>query len=364
MRTSRRKFVIMACISIFLTLFLNGCGEDDPVSSDDNEEGSCTVIFDQHPDQLQGAGWNLNGVVNRSGSGDTTLTGIPAGGYISTWNAVTGYSTPPPDTFKLSPDDTAILSGIYEEELILKSSLMINELFFCGSDASSFYFYDQFCELYNGSSDTLYLDGMIITRQRPVEADVEDPPLDYVRAIFAYQFPGTPVTGREYPIAPGEIVVIAADAMDHTENSENSVDLSNADWETYNFEKYDFDNPEVPNLIALNPQRGTDWMVNLSHDAVVLATGENWALEEYVNSSGYVSTQIVIPLDDVIDGVEYSTSLDVKYLTVRVDQGFAGMGISKYSGYSTERRALGLDSNNSTFDFVNTGPTPGYSHVE
>lgn len=88
-------------------------------------------------------------------------------------------------------EDTVVIS------LIRSSDLMINEIYFCGSDASSFYFYGQFCELCNASSDTMYLDGMIITRQRPVEADVEDPPLDYVRAVYAYQFPGTPVTGRD-----------------------------------------------------------------------------------------------------------------------------------------------------------------------
>ncbi len=63
-------------------------------------------------------------------------------------------------------EDTVVIS------LIRSSDLMINEIYFCGSDASSFYFYGQFCELYNASADTMYLDGMIITRQRPVESDV------------------------------------------------------------------------------------------------------------------------------------------------------------------------------------------------
>lgn len=257
-------------------------------------------------------------------------------------------------------EDTVIIS------LIRSSDLMINEIYFCGSDASSFYFYGQFCELYNASSDTMYLDGMIITRQRPVEADVEDPPLDYVRAIYAYQFPGTPVTGREYPIAPGEIVVIAGDALDHTRWAENSVDLSDADWETFNPQKYDYDNPEVPNLLSINPDMGPDWMINLAHDAVVLATGENWRIEDYVQSSGTTSQQIIIPLDDVIDGVEYSSEADrTKNLTRRVDAGFAGIGVVKYSGQSAERRELGLDTNDSTFDFVKISrPTPGDSHAK
>jgi hypothetical protein len=39
------------------------------------------------------------------------------------------------------------------------------------------------------------------------------------------------------------------------------------------------------------------------------------------------------------------------------------MGMVKYSGYSTERRELGLDTNDSTFDFMNlVHPTPGFFH--
>lgn len=257
-----------------------------------------------------------------------------------------------------SVKDTVLLS------LIKSSDLMINEIFYCGSENSSFYFYGQYCELYNASADTMYLDGMIITRQRPVEADIEDPPPDYVRAIYAYQFPGTPVTGKEYPIAPGEIILIAADAMDHTMWAERSVDLSGADWETYNAQKYDYDNPDVPNLSSVNPDRGPDWLISLAHDGVVLATGENWYLEDYVNSAGYPAVQIIIPLDDVIDGVEYSSSSEyTKELTRRIDAGFAGLGTSKYSAMSTERIELGLDTNDSTFDFITMErPTPGYHY--
>jgi len=366
MKTLRKNIINIFTIIIIIISYC-GCGEDDkmityPENNDSKE--SCTISFDQFPDYLPGAGWNLVGKINASGAGDSILTQIPAGNYISYWDTVFGYRTPPSDTINLSIGDTAAIAGIYEKEVIYENSLKINELFFCGSDTSSYYFYGQYCELYNGSSDTLYLDGMILTRQRSVEADVENSPLNYVRAIYAYQFPGTPVTGKEYPIAPGEIIVIASDAMDHTMWSKNSVDLSNAHWETYNPQKADYDNPYVPNLIPINPDIGPDWMLNLSHDAVVLATGENWFLENYVNSSGNGSVQIIIRLDEVIDGVEFSSSLDIKYLTVRVDEGFAGSGISKYSGISIERREPGLDTDNSTFDFTNVEPTPGYSHAD
>jgi len=238
--------------------------------------------------------------------------------------------------------------------------LKINEVFFAGSDYSKFYFYDQFVELYNTSEDTLYLDGCIITRNFASSLeDIED--IDYVRAIYAFQFPGTPVTGREYPIYPGQHVVVAADAIDHSLYATNGVDLSAADWEFFNPLGSDFDNPAVPNVVSIHPTSTADFMINLAHNAVVLATGEDYWFETYTSGSG-TKVRVAIPLFTVLDGVEYSYSPDVtKELTARVDAGLAGIGIAKYSAQSTERVTAGQDSNNSTYDFHTiTTPTPGY----
>lgn len=52
-----------------------------------------------------------------------------------------------------------------------------------------------------------------------------------------------------------------------------------------------------------------------------------------------------------------------KEMMVRIGAGFASIGILRYSGYSAERRELGLDTNDSTFDIMNlVHPTPGYLH--
>ena len=86
-----------------------------------------------------------------------------------------------------------------------------------------------------------------------------------------------------------------------------------------------------------------------------LPRGSHWhdgSLREYVH----------IPLWTIIDGVEYASNPDVeRYLTMRIDTGLAGIGMARYSGRSVQRRFPGLDSNNSSFDFVMTDrPTPGY----
>ena len=251
------------------------------------------------------------------------------------------------------------------------NALMINEIYYCGSDRGKFYFYDQYVELYNASDDTLYLDGCILTRNFPTVTIGEDgiadnEKIDHVRAIYAFQFPGTPVTGREYPIYPRQYVVVAGDAVDHSLYAADAYDLSGADWEFFNPLGNDYDVPGVPNVTSIHPTSTIDFLINLSANAVVLTTGEEWEAEDYINSSGYPRVRVIMPLHTVIDGVEYSANpKTVKELTVRVDAGYAGIGCAKYSGQSVERREVGVDTNNSTFDFVLIPRgTPGWHHVE
>jgi|WetSurMetagenome_2_1015567.scaffolds.fasta_scaffold202111_2 hypothetical protein len=248
-------------------------------------------------------------------------------------------------------------------KVVSVSNLMISEIFFAGSCSSSFYFYDQYVELYNAAADTLFLDNIIVTRQ----AQVKDPEMetkDYVSAIYAFQLKGT---GRQYPIAPGEYVVIAADAVNHRQFCVNSPDLSLANpdlqhgpgepyklYETFNAIGNDYDVPGVPNFESIMPGKTTDFLINLAHNGVVIAEGGNYPIDE--------NNQLRIPIAKVIDGVEYNSNpVYSKEMTVRVDAGFAGIDVLRYSGQSTERREPGLDTNNSTFDFILIPhPTPGY----
>jgi len=261
------------------------------------------------------------------------------------------------------PGPGTVVDTIFVDAVIV-NALMINEIYYCGGDYSKFYFYDQFVELYNSSQDTLYLDGCILTRNYPTDReDIED--IDYVRAIYAFQFPGAAVTGREHPIFPGQYIVVAADAIDHSLYA-RAIDLSDADWEFFNPLGSDYDVPGVPNVTSIHPESGSDCMINLSHNAVVFATGEEYGYETYINDAGYERIRVTLPLYTVIDGVEYATNSDAtKELTVRVDAGFAGLGCTKYSMQSTERREIGMDVNNSTFDFILLpSPTNGWSYLE
>ena len=124
-----------------------------------------------------------------------------------------------------------------------------------------------YLEVYNNSDSTVYLDGMLLGASSgfPDENVGGNPRCEQYAAIrnaddalgvtgVLYRFPGS---GRDHPIAAGQAVVIAEDAVDHRAFSPHGVDLSRADFETIG-DTRDIDNPAVPNLERLQGTAGLD----------------------------------------------------------------------------------------------------------
>jgi hypothetical protein len=112
-----------------------------------------------------------------------------------------------------------------------------------------------FLELFNNADTTVYLDGLIVARGLSYGFDYPNFPCSF-EAVFAndpqgiwarevQQFPGR---GRDYPVPPGGIVVVAVDAIDHSKIVSVGLDLSHADFEFWGGPG-DVDNPAVPNMI-------------------------------------------------------------------------------------------------------------------
>jgi hypothetical protein len=298
--------------------------------------------------------------------GVVLFSGLPLGEYTLTVQKTVPIVDPKGDEDSITVRGNKIVSlfepavtDTVKAKLASKSALVINEIYYAGPKNNAYYFYDQFVELYNSADTTVYLDGLILCRGRGYHNPKMDS-LDYVQVIYVYQFPGVPKTGRDYPVAPHQFVVIAQDAIDHSQFIKTALDLSNADWEFYNPYYSEIDNP-APNVVNAIPDNSTDFMINLVHDFVILADGSDYYPGE-VSEYGYQYYHV--PIRTVLDGVEYSANPNkLKELTNQVDAGFAGVGISKYSGKSTERRRPGFDTNNSSLDFIVLDhPTPGYSH--
>lgn len=84
----------------------------------DNCGQTGTILINQAPDDLSGAGWTLTGPRNQNGSGYKVLNDIPCGEYTLTWKDVEGYYTPESSTQTLNADESIAFSGVYiaEEE--------------------------------------------------------------------------------------------------------------------------------------------------------------------------------------------------------------------------------------------------------
>ncbi len=116
------------------------------------------------------------------------------------------------------------------------------------------YGFGGYFELYNNGDTTVYLDGMLVGEAITApfklnfatcqdEDRLKYDPL-FLWAEQIYRFPGS---GREHPVIPGGVVVLATDGIDHRPIIANGLDLSHADFEFIGFN--DVDNPAVPNMI-------------------------------------------------------------------------------------------------------------------
>ncbi len=249
-------------------------------------------------------------------------------------------------SLSIIPNDHYYYEDTIEMEIPeAQKGLKINEIYYCGSAEENNYHYDQYIELYNSSKETIYLDGMIICRLNKA--------LDDVLSIF--RFPGKPMgETQNYPINPEEFKVVAQDARDHSLDylgGENSVNLENADFEFKNKLQFgDYDNPDAPNLDNLETGYTSDFFIHLKRDLVVITNGTDSVYTDGIDQ------------ETILDGVIYYNN-EASFKIPGIDDGYAGYGIVKYSGFSIERILPGYDTNNSTLDFENQKiPTPGYQH--
>jgi hypothetical protein len=111
-------------------------------------------------------------------------------------------------------------------------------------------------EIYNNGDTTAYLDGIRlgssveIPRSLPHDRCIEGFSMYYdPNRLWAEIYGAFPGTGRDYPVAPGHIVIVAVNAVDHSEVWNMLPDLSRAEFEFVG--DTDTDNPAAANMINL-----------------------------------------------------------------------------------------------------------------
>lgn len=329
--------------------------------------------------------------MNKDYTADTLVLSLPMGYYDFSVSAQANGNTVRAYVrgVKVIQDCVIGMEAFYENAG--HGDFVLAEIFFAGTETpeGKRYIGDKYFVIYNNSPDTLAADGLIL-----IEADLNsvqkyNMDFDFRDRFFAvdamYRIPGD---GNSYLVPPGKALLIADNAMNHTEANSRSFDLSKADFEWYDVSSSagvtDVDNPEVPNMDKLYCYTFTIWVPhNQGHKSFGLARfPEGVTAEQYfATDSLYISynyelvtaagtfsqskKSYILPNEWIVDAVNLAPSETFQWLTFsdKLDAGYTyvaptGSDVTRFGKavrrktqrYDEGRRFL-QDTNNSTDDF-------------
>lgn len=396
-----KKNLFYAILGGVMALGLSSCNDDDePVTVD----YAVTVYHPEfYKDQLaEGVsvvlentftGEEKSGMTDASGRVD--FTGVLPGSYQITATKELAATE--------AQDQTGIESEVFlnavqnnltiniagESELTLTGGAIggwvLKEIYWTGAAGGGYYSNDQFYEIFNNSSATLYADSLMIgdvvgnpyvSSNSSPSGFLSDTENVYFQNIFMISGNGT-----TYPVEPGESILIARSAVNHHSDSElgnpnSAVDLGAgvADFEVY-WEQAgrDTDNPDVTNMEIVHYGVPTmfDWFATVFGPSIAIFKHDDpMNLPQLVQpNTTSIRTYPQVPVENVLDAVDATRNSSVsqfKRLPVSLDAGFV-YATNSYTGESVRRkvkteingRKVLQDSNNSSEDFeLLTTPTP------
>ncbi|MDR3141077.1 MAG: DUF4876 domain-containing protein [Tannerellaceae bacterium] len=394
-------------LAMAATMFVaSSCGDDD--DDDDVAKNYSVTVTLVAPDGIAVDITNLKTVaVNTTTGIETTLTdlngdGLPAEAILPAGEYdFRASGTSESGDFKLNGLTSA---SVYEDKnvsidlnIVSGGGLIFKEIYYAG--VMSYYWKDGFFELYNNSDEVQYLDGLIVGivdggfgAPSPWADESGALPSRYPMTNHTIYFPGS---GSEYPVQPGEGVVVATVAINHSartltdEDDPSPVDLSHADWNIYiPAQASDVEVAGIPNTLVAFSTWGLDFMPGVNGASLILAKlPEGTSVPDFVDNpdnhqkvpGGTMWDQLMIPHEYVIDGVDIvyaEEGQQYKRLLSSEDVGMAWVygekpgDSSAYTGKSLRRKVIAVttegktvykDTNNSSEDFIIGGgtPTPG-----
>lgn len=302
-----------------------------------------------------------------------------------------------------SLDNQAYFSNANVDIQLINSEIIggfvIKQIYYAGSNTSTgASFRDQFIEIYNNTSETLYADSLLIGfaygKQNKNTDDYSLPNNQYdwsksiginyngnanedyvyLKALFMIPSDGT---GKKYPVLPGKSIVIAQTAVDHTKpydknsggsqsisNPELTVNLANADFEVwlYPYEQSiqpgramyasDVRNPNVPNMetifatgmrdMLLSPQAKDSYVIMKVDQSVALNNLPAYAIPTVRSITSSTTLYPQIPAKFIIDAVETEAPIAADQTPRRLPQaheaGACSVTAGPYSSQSVVRK--------------------------
>jgi hypothetical protein len=278
---------------------------------------------------------------------------------------------------------------------------VFKQVYYAGSNTSTgAAFRDQFLEVYNNSTETLYADSLCIAlvigvnntaANYPAHGYLPSNQYDWTKAVgitsanantnfvyvkSAFMIPGT---GKQFPVEPGKSIIIAQTAQNHTApyttnngtvqtitNPALTVNLANADFETYLVDykkaeatdpatftpyRWDVDNPAITNMKVIYLSTGSDLLIdNPGRDAIVIykaadkdpATFPYFAQPTVTAIAPNTVLYQQVPLQYIVDAIELQHANETQRVPKRLpntlDAGPTNVTGGQYSSQSLVRK--------------------------
>ena len=260
-------------------------------------------------------------------------------------------------------------------DIVETGALVFKELYYCGSPppGGGIYFRDQFYEIYNNSEEMLYVDGLCIAIIYSNLASANQPNWNienqgnYVFLYQAWQLPGN---GTEYPLEPGESIIICQWATNHITSisgNPNSLDLSSGEFEAIIpgvTNAIMTDGPPINMKLVFNSQSNMlQWLTTVNGAAFVIFFPDATVnFSTPITQVGASARGVPVPVKMIVDAVECVTnaaSVQQKRVPLKLDAGaiyVSGQYVKesvarKIEETTADGRHIYQDTNNSTEDF-------------
>ena len=295
--------------------------------------------------------------------------------------------------FEVTSENVMISETSHDLKMVVSTftaqgGFVISEIFFTGTSTPEGRSYsgDQYIIITNNSDVTLYADSIAVLESAFLTTTQEDYDPDIMSTHFSvqacYMIPGN---GKSVPVEPGQSLKLALNAINHTTEQPNSIDLTDADFEFYdetsnpNFTDVDGNAPNLDkwycytasfyqfhsrgfNSMAIAKMQTSkeDWLENYVYDATYLFVFGDFSKE--MTKSGIYK----VPNEWILDGVNLSVESvrEWNVLDASIDAGWTYCGkvdrddtrFNKSVIRKQDASGKYVDTNNSTNDFIPEAP--------
>lgn len=315
---------------------------------------------------------------------------LPYGSYKITVNGAVISGNEEVSVGAMAQTDIALPATNLHIPLIIKKfheDFIFEEVFFTGVKTTDGKNYNssRYFKLTNNTNGVLYADKLLIGQSEFLTTEDKNP-TPYtpntgfpVKAVM--MLPGS---GTDYPVQPGDFIVIADNAINHNAHTSTAFDLHNADFEypSNNPALGQVDNPSVPNAKVIYSQMNFNmfFLHDRGFESYVIARFPFGETEDsflqknvyeysYINSAGTVTAKKAYSLPNswIIDGVNNSVAAKFAHTltSASIDGGWTSVGTidkdptrfgksvrRKVTGQMSNGKNLYMDTNNSSNDFV------------